>query len=170
MIKEDAFIFIGLGANLPSPRGPPRASLKIALGALGARGARVVARSRWYRSRPLPLSDQPWYVNGVAAVETALSPEALLAVLEGVERDFGRRREGGRWGPRPLDLDLLSYRGLLRDGDPPPELPHPRLHERAFVLLPLAEIAPGWRHPRLGLSVAEMVARLDDRQGTEPLD
>ncbi|MFQ5984934.1 MAG: 2-amino-4-hydroxy-6-hydroxymethyldihydropteridine diphosphokinase [Alphaproteobacteria bacterium] len=170
MTHEDEFIFIGLGANLPSPHGPPRASLKVALGALAAKGVKVVACSRLYRSRPLPPSHQPWYVNGVAAVETALPPEALLAVLEAMERDFGRRREARRWAPRPLDLDLLSYRGMLRDGHPPPELPHPRLHERAFVLLPLADLAPDWRHPRLGLSVAEMIARLGDRQGVEPLD
>ena len=91
----------------------------------------------------------------------------MLALLLDVERRFGRERQR-RWEPRTLDLDVLDYRGELR-GDPPPELPHPRLHERAFVLVPLAEVAPGWRHPRLGRSVEALIAELPSGQEVEAL-
>ncbi|MEE8273354.1 MAG: 2-amino-4-hydroxy-6-hydroxymethyldihydropteridine diphosphokinase [Alphaproteobacteria bacterium] len=165
--EGSGLILIGVGANLPSRSGPPRATCEAALAALGAAGATPVRCSRWYRSAPVPRSSQPWFVNGVAAVETALDPGALLALLLDVERRFGRQRQR-RWEPRTLDLDVLDYRGELR-GDPPPELPHPRLHERAFVLVPLAEVAPGWRHPRLGRSVEALIAELPSGQEVEAL-
>ena len=131
-------ILIGLGANLPSPEhGPPRATLAAALEALQARGARVLRRSPWYESAPVPPSGQPWYVNAVAEVESGLSPPALLDALLAVEAGFGRVR-GARNASRSVDLDLLDYGGLVTGPDEKPELPHPRLHERAFVLLPLA--------------------------------
>ncbi len=161
-------ILIGLGANLPSRFGPPRETCESALEALAEFGVAVVRRSRWYRSAPLPPSDQPWFVNGVAAVETTLGPEALLAEMFAVEQRFGRIRET-RWAARTLDLDLLDYRGLLRAGDDPPTLPHPKMHQRAFALLPLAEVAPAWRHPRLGRTVTQLIARLPPGQATEPL-
>ena len=161
-------ILIGLGANLPSRFGPPRETCESALEALAEFGVSVVRRSRWYRSAPLPPSDQPWFVNGVAAIETAHDPPNLLAALGEVERRYGRVR-GGRWSARCLDLDLLDYRGILRGGAEPPELPHPRLHERAFVLLPLAEVAPEWRHPRLERPVGDLIADLPAGQVAEPL-
>jgi 2-amino-4-hydroxy-6-hydroxymethyldihydropteridine diphosphokinase len=154
-------ILVALGANLPSTKfGVPPTSLEAALSLLETEGVRVRQRSRWYRSAPVPASDQPWYVNGVAEVETSLSPEELLAALHRIEALFGRRRRE-RNEPRVLDLDLLAFdERVSKPTDPPPELPHPRLHERAFVLNPLAEIAPGWRHPRLGLPIGEMIRRL----------
>jgi len=159
-------ILVALGANLPSPEfGAPPASLEAALRLLQEEGVRIARQSQWYRSAPVPPSDQPWYVNGVAEVETQLSPETLLAALHRVEARFGRVR-GERNEARVLDLDLLAYDDRVSaPGAPPPELPHPRLHERAFVLLPLAEIARDWRHPRLGLTVAEMVRRLPAGKG-----
>jgi 2-amino-4-hydroxy-6-hydroxymethyldihydropteridine diphosphokinase len=161
-------ILIGLGANLPSPEhGPPVATLEAALAALAGRGLRIRARSRWWQSAPLPVSDQPWYVNGVVEVETALGPEALLALLHEVEAAFGRHRSIPN-APRILDLDLLAYGRLVRPGPQPPLLPHPRMAERAFVLHPLAEIRPDWRHPATGLSVAELVARLAPEQVVRP--
>ena len=161
-------VLIGLGANLPSSRGAPLATCEAALEALGEAGVKVVRRSRWYRSAPLPPSPQPWFVNGVAAVETALDPVALLALLREIERRFGRVRvQLGE--ARKLDLDLLDYGGQVRPGEPPPELPHPRMHGRAFVLLPLAEVAPDWRHPRLGGSVAALIDALPPAQAAEPL-
>ncbi len=160
-------ILIGLGANLPSPAGGPRETCEAALAALSEAGVAVLRRSRWYRSAPVPASDQPWFVNGVAAVETALEPEALLALMLDVERRLGRVR-AERWGPRLIDLDLLDYRGRLRAG-PAPILPHPRLAERGFVLLPLAEVAPGWRHPETGAGVAALIAALPADQVVEPL-
>jgi len=161
-------IFIGLGANLPGPDGPPRATLEAALVALERAGLRLVRRSRWYESAPVPISDQPWYVNGVVEVETALGPAALLALLHTVEASFGRTRRV-RNEARPLDLDLLAYGERILDGPDGPILPHPRLHERAFVLLPLAEIAPDWRHPALGEGIRTLIGRLPKDQVTRPL-
>ena len=148
-------ILIGLGANLPSPRfGPPKKTLEAALGALESRGVRIVERSRWYSSAPVPPSSQPRYLNAVVAVETDLSPEALLALLHAIERDFGRRRTV-KDGAREIDLDLLAYGDLVRTQSPP-ILPHPRLAERAFVLRPICDIDPAWRHPQLGRSAMEL--------------
>jgi 2-amino-4-hydroxy-6-hydroxymethyldihydropteridine diphosphokinase len=163
-------ILLGLGGNLPTAAyGSPQATLEAALRHIEAAGIGVVARSRWYRSAPVPVSDQPWFVNGVAALATALGPEDLLRALHGVEARFGRRRRA-RNEARPLDLDLLAYGDLLRDGPAPPVLPHPRLHERAFVLRPLAEVAPRWRHPRLGLAVEALLAALPPGQAAEPIE
>jgi 2-amino-4-hydroxy-6-hydroxymethyldihydropteridine diphosphokinase len=162
-------ILIGLGANLPSPEhGPPVATLEAALAALASRGLRIRARSRWWESAPVPVSDQPWYVNGVIEVETSLAPEALLALLHEVEAGFGRLRSVPN-APRILDLDLLAYGSLVREGSAPPLLPHPRMAERAFVLHPLAEIRPGWRHPATGLGLPQLIARLSSDQIVRPL-
>lgn len=162
-------ILIALGANLPHPiHGPPRATLEAALTALSARGVAVSRVSRFYRSAAVPASDQPWFVNAVAAVETALAPAALLAALHAVEKSFGRVR-GERNAPRLLDLDLLAYDDRVDPGgDGQPALPHQRLHERGFVLVPLRDVAPGWRHPVLGRTVDELIAALPD-PGIDPL-
>jgi len=153
-------ILVALGANLPSERfGGPRETLEAALAELERRGVRVLRRSRWYETAPVPAADQPWYVNGVAAVETELGPEALLAVLHAIEAEFGRVR-AERNAPRVLDLDLVAYGALVRPGPDAPILPHPRAAERAFVLLPLAEVVPGWRHPACGETVEALIARL----------
>lgn len=153
-------ILIGLGANLASHAGPPATTIDAALSALEAAGVTIVARSPLYESEPVPRSDQPWYVNGVAIVETRMAPEELLALLHDVEHRFGRvRRE--RNEARPLDLDLLGYDDTVRDGDEL-LLPHPRMHERAFVLMPLVDIAPQWRHPALGRTAKELLGTLPE--------
>jgi 2-amino-4-hydroxy-6-hydroxymethyldihydropteridine diphosphokinase len=156
-------ILIGLGANRNSRRwGAPQQTLTAALTALAAAGVRVAARSGWYRSAPQPVSGQSWYINAVVAVETTRAPLALLAAMQTVERRFGRVC-GVRNAPRVIDLDLLDYRGRqLRS--PNLVLPHPRLHQRGFVLMPLAEIAPLWRHPVLGSQVRELLAALENDQ------
>ena len=152
-------ILIGIGSNLAAPAfGSPEATVNAAMAQLPAIGVSVVLRSRWYRSAPVPPSDQPWYVNGVAAVETRLTPAALLAALLLLEGRFGRRRSVPN-AARTLDLDLLDYDGR-KSASERLTLPHPRLHERRFVLAPLAEIAPDWRHPRLGMNAKELVCRL----------
>jgi 2-amino-4-hydroxy-6-hydroxymethyldihydropteridine diphosphokinase len=153
-------IFIGLGANLPSAaHGSPRNTVAAAIVALEAAGLAVRARSPLYESEPIPVSEQPWYVNAVAAADSTLTPVALLALLHSVENAFGRVR-GAPNAARVLDLDLLDCRGEVRPGPDAPILPHPRLQDRAFVLLPLADIAPDWHHPVSGLSVAELIAAL----------
>lgn len=156
-IVEQIMILIGLGANLPSARyGPPKKTLEAALEELESHGVRVIKRSRWYSSAPLPPSGQPRYLNAVAALETELTPEALLALLHAIERDFGRQRSVPD-AAREIDLDLLAYGDIIRDR-PPPILPHPRLAQRAFVLLPLCDIDPAWRHPQSGRSAGDLAA------------
>jgi 2-amino-4-hydroxy-6-hydroxymethyldihydropteridine diphosphokinase len=159
-------ILIGLGANLPSVNGPPRRTLELALTRLEQRGVRVVACSGWYETAPVPVSDQPWYVNAVARVETALDPPQLLACLHEIERSFGRIRTVVN-APRAIDLDLLAYDDRVETG--PPQLPHPRLNDRAFVLLPLRDVAPGWIDPKSGASLASLLAQLPTDQDTRLL-
>ncbi|MGH6947127.1 MAG: 2-amino-4-hydroxy-6-hydroxymethyldihydropteridine diphosphokinase [Kiloniellales bacterium] len=161
-------ILIALGSNLSSRFGPPRATLEAALDRLVQRGVEVKRRSRWYTSRPVPVSDQPWFVNGVAEVESDRAPEALLALLHEIEAEFGRERRDKNEA-RVLDLDLLDYHGLVTDPRGRPALPHPRLAERAFVLLPLAGLAPEWRHPLSGRSAGELAATLPPGQEIEAL-
>lgn len=164
-------IFIGVGANLPSPHfSSPRETLEAAVRDLARLGVVPLAVSRWYESAPVPMSDQPWYVNAVYRVETDLDPGQLLDTLHRVEAAYGRVR-GEVNGPRVIDLDLLDYRGLCRDGaENGPVLPHPRMHVRAFVLLPLRDLAPGWVHPRSGAPIDRLIAELDPEQTARPLE
>ena len=137
--------YVGLGSNLESPR----TQVERAFAALaGLPRTRLAGRSRLYRSDPLGPPGQPDYVNAVAALDTALEPLALLDALQSIEHAHGRVRTL-RWGPRTLDLDLLLY-GTRISRCARLTLPHPRLHERAFVLYPLADLAPGLVLPGLG--------------------
>ena len=165
-----AKVFVGVGGNLYSSRyGPPVATCGAAVGALVASGVAVARRSRWYRSLPVPDSGQPPYVNGVLSIETTRNPAELLSLLHAVEADFGRvRRE--RNAARVLDLDLLAYGESISTPETGVELPHPRMHERAFVLKPLAELAPDWRHPLLGYSVVQLLVMLPPGQIAEPIE
>ena len=133
-----ADVLIGLGGNL----GEVPAAIAEAVRQLGERGVAILARSRLYRTTPWGPVAQPDFVNGCALGRTTLTPDQLLAVTQGVERDLGRQA-GPRWGPRPIDLDILAYDDVVSRA-PSLTLPHPRLTERAFVLVPLAEIAPRW--------------------------
>ena len=163
-------ILLGIGANLPGVRhGTPLATCEAALADMEKAGIRVAGHSRWYRSAPVPASSQPWYVNGVARVETGLGATALLTRLHRIEADLGRQR-GEPNAARVIDLDILDMNGLVTTGEDGPVLPHPRMHQRAFVLLPLAEVAPGWRHPVSGLGVEELLARLPAGQTAEPME
>jgi 2-amino-4-hydroxy-6-hydroxymethyldihydropteridine diphosphokinase len=163
-------IFIAFGANLKHPRwGSPLATCGAALAALAGPNLKPLRRSRWYESAPIPVSDQPWYVNGIAEVSTGLDPVQLLAQLHGIEADFGRVR-GVPNAARVLDLDLIAYGDRVSAPGEAPILPHPRMHERLFVLLPLAELAPAWRHPRLGVGIGDLIeAQPEDRSTIRPI-
>jgi 2-amino-4-hydroxy-6-hydroxymethyldihydropteridine diphosphokinase len=131
--------YVGLGANL----GDREATLRAAVAALGAiEGVRVAAVSSFRETDPVGYLDQPRFLNGAAAVDTTLGPRELLDALLAVERSLGRTREGPRFGPRTIDLDLLLYGDESVD-EPGLRVPHPRLQERAFALEPLAELDPG---------------------------
>ena len=167
---DHAAIFVGVGGNLPHPRhGPPRRTLEAALQELQRHAVGLLRISPWYRSAPVPASDQPWFVNAVAELTTALDPRKLLAALHSVEHDLGRIRTLPN-AARIVDLDLLDFRGWISaGGEGAPVLPHPRLHQRAFVLRPLADLAPGWRHPVDGRSIETMLAGLPAGQQIERL-
>ena len=167
---DECVILVALGGNLPTEHGDPRRTLEAALREMEAHGIRVVAVSRFFRTPPISPHEQPDFVNAVAEVETDLGPAELLAELHGIERQFGRERRL-RWFERTLDLDLLDYRGEVVEavGERGPEagtgplplaLPHPGIPERGFVLVPLRDVAPAWKHPITGNSVDELVAAL----------
>lgn len=152
-------IFIALGANLPHAGRSAEQTCAAALAALAEiSGLRLLAASPFYETAPVPASDQPSYVNGVARLEGALSPARLLCELQAIEVAHGRVR-GARNAARSLDLDIIAMGEVVRDA-PDPVLPHPRAHLRAFVLYPLRDVAPDWIHPRLGLTVGAMIAAL----------
>ena len=166
----DGCVLIGIGANLAAPgHATPLAGCQAALAALAAQGIGILARSRWYLSAPVPVSDQPWFVNAVATVETVLAPDRLIETLIAVETAFGRRRDR-RWQARVLDLDLLAHGRIRLGGGSGPTVPHPRLHERLFVLRPMVDIVPGWRHPATGAGLAEMLAALAPGQSLRVFD
>lgn len=147
--------YVALGSNL----GDPRQQVLDAFDALADMPhSRLLARSRLYRTPPWGVLDQPWFVNAAAQLDTALEPHALLDALQAIERRAGRVR-GVRYGPRTLDLDLLHVAGVRR-ADARLTLPHPRIAERAFVLLPLAELASDLELPGQG-RVAELLAAVD---------
>ncbi|HVZ91494.1 MAG TPA: 2-amino-4-hydroxy-6-hydroxymethyldihydropteridine diphosphokinase [Rhizomicrobium sp.] len=150
-------ILIALGANLPSKAGPPRATLEAALKALMAKGVRIESVSAFYETEAWPNPADPTFVNAVARVATELPPRELMAVLHEVETSFGRKRSEKN-APRTLDLDLIDYQGRIEDG--PPTLPHPRASARAFVLVPLKDVAPDWRHPVTGQTLETALAKL----------
>ena len=163
-------IFIGIGGNLDHPTyGSPRRALEAALEELARRGVSVRRVSPWYRTAPVPASAQPWYVNAVAEVATDLPADRLLAMLHEVEEAFGRVRTVPN-AARMIDLDLLDFRGEIAAGGPGQAiLPHPRMEGRAFVLRPLADLAPGWRHPVSGTPIQALLTALPAGQTIERL-
>lgn len=147
--------YIGLGANLGAPAQQVRAALR----ALQTQPAlQWIAQSPLYRSAPIGVPGQADYCNAVCAVQTALEPEALFDILIGIERAAGRVRDGQRWGPRVLDLDLLHVEGVARTSERL-TLPHAEIARRNFVLVPLAQIAPRLEIPGLG-RIADLAAKL----------
>lgn len=155
-------ILIALGANLSfGDESSPVTTCARALDAITGLGPGFVAVSPWYRSRPVPPDPaQPDFCNGVARFEGEADPEALLAALHRIEAAFGRVRSVAN-AARTLDLDLIDLNGMVRDATPP-VLPHPRAHLRAFVLVPLLDVAPDWVHPVLNKSPGALLRALDD--------
>jgi len=150
-------ILIALGSNLPSRAGGPRETLQAALHALGEHGIAVNAVSPFYETPAWPDPNDPRYVNAVALVTSALAPRKLMERLQMIETSLGRERSV-RNAPRTLDLDVVDCDGRVEEG--PPVLPHPRMHSRAFVLLPLFDIVPNWHHPVSGESVTTLIANV----------
>lgn len=153
-------IYLGIGGNLPMAGYDSVVDGCVAaltqLAALPE--VRLHHISAWYRTAPVPLSDQPYYSNAVAHIGSTFSPEALLAAIHALEAKFGRTRREAN-APRPLDIDIIDFAGMIRTS-PPPILPHPRMASRKFVLTPLAELAPNWQHPATKQTIAELLADL----------
>lgn len=153
---EKTSVFLSIGSNV----GERRAKIKEGIVSLQEGGVGVLRRASLYQTEPVGITDQPWFLNTVVAGDTAHTPRGLLELCKQIERTAGRRRTV-RFGPRLLDIDILLYKDLvLREKEL--EIPHPRMHERRFVLVPLLEIAPAIRDPRNGRSYAEILAGLDD--------
>ncbi len=191
LMVKSIHALVALGANLPFEGDPPAVTLERAVKALSEEGLSVLAVSRFFATPCFPAGAGPDYVNAAAVLEVGPETDAtsIMATLHRIEGQFGRKRET-RWGMRTLDMDLLALGdSVLPDAatlddwrNLPPEmqirrtpdqliLPHPRLQDRAFVLVPLADVAPDWVHPRTGLTVAEMLAALPeaDRAAVRPL-
>ena len=155
--------YIGLGANLPFEGMSGPALLAQALSAVDAAGFIPLAVSNVWQTAAWPPSDQPDFYNAVAAVETGdVSPQVLFQSLRAIELRFGRERRE-RWAARTLDLDIIAMDGVAGVFDEV-TIPHPRMHERAFVLAPLAEVAPDWRHPVSGLTAADLLKTVPKEQ------
>lgn len=176
---------LALGANEASPAGSPRSTLRAAIAALSHAEMQLLAVSRFYTTPAFPPGTGPDFVNAAVVVSSTLSPGVLLTRLHQIEANFGRKRTK-RWQSRTLDIDLLAYENQVVPDDAtvrhwigldlseqkvatPDQLilPHPRLQDRGFVLIPLCDIAPDWRHPILGTSVAEMAAALPEAEKAE---
>ena len=160
-------IVVALGSNLKGGYDSVEVLLEAASYRLAAYGLPVVQRSSLWRSAAWPDASEPPYLNAVALVETLLRPARALRQLHAMEREFGRVR-GRPNAPRTLDLDLVAYGGLVSDAASA-VLPHPRAHERRFVMGPLAEVAPEWRHPILGASALELAERAPIGRDASPL-
>ncbi len=155
-------IIIGFGANIPGEFGSPEKTLQAAVNALGEiEDIEVLDASSVWHSAPVPVSDQPWYANAVCTIETYILPAELLKILKEIEKKFGRTQQE-RNAPRVLDLDIIAYEKIITMKSP--IIPHPRMHERAFVLYPLQEIAPDWTHPALEIPLEELIASLPEGQ------
>ena len=167
MAEWDDAAVVALGSNLPGPFGSGEALLEAACSALDQAGVNVLRRSGWWRSQAWPDPTDPPFLNGVVLAATSLEPRACLGALLAIERAFGRAR-AERNAPRTLDLDLIALGRRVMD-EAELVLPHPRAHRRRFVMGPLAEIAPAWRHPTLGRTAAELAASAVDGADAQPV-
>lgn len=164
----DAAVVIALGGNLPSAGRSVRETLEAAIAALQADGFEILARSSWWTSRAWPNPDDPPFNNGVVIAKASETPQATLERLQRIEAIFGRQRDRPN-APRILDLDLIAHGRSLVD-KAGLVVPHPRAHERAFVMRPLAEIASGWVHPGFRMPVHALVRRATIGADARPVD
>jgi len=162
--KGRPLIYLAIGSNLPSAAyGEPQANCDAAITLLARAGITIEACSPWYESRPIPASGQPNFVNGVAAVSCTLSPQAMLETCQGIENTAGRVRAAPVNAARILDIDIIDWNGASIQ-EAGLKIPHPRLIERLFVLGPLRDIAPEWRHPVTGMAINDLIAALGSAQ------
>ena len=167
--RAPSTVYLGLGSNLGCRRANlDQALLRISEISRGhtQAGIRVVRASSVYETEPWGLADQGLFLNQVLETQTAISPHDLLDEIKALEKDLGRET-GVRYGPRVIDIDILLYGDAVVD-EPELQIPHPRLHQRAFVLVPLSELTPDLVHPAFGLSIGELCHRVDGKSGVKP--
>jgi 2-amino-4-hydroxy-6-hydroxymethyldihydropteridine diphosphokinase len=163
MTRPRHTVFLGLGSNVGDKKG----NLRHALQQLGVASVQVIRVSPVYRTEPVDYTEQDWFLNQVVEVETELTPRALLDLCQKIESMLGRKRNILR-GPRSIDLDILFFDECVLS-QPDLTIPHPRLHERRFVLVPLSDIAPAMIHPLFRQSVRDLLKRCNDRAPVTPL-
>ena len=160
-------VVVALGSNLPGGFASTHALLEAAVREIEAAGFQVLRRSRWWRSAAWPDPNEPPYLNGVVVAETGLDLPQALSALHTVEAEFGRRRTAAN-APRTLDLDLIAYEDVVSSANGV-VVPHPRAAERLFVMGPLAELLPDWRHPVLGVTAKQLAAKASVGQDAAPI-
>jgi len=159
-VKKMALVYISFGSNVGDRLG----NIKRALDQISAHPSiTITKKSNLYETEPVGYENQDWFLNGVIEIDTEIAPDELLSLLKQIEKDVGRR-ESIRWGPREIDLDILLYGQRCIDA-PNLTIPHPRMHQRGFVLVPLAEIAPQVIHPVLQKNAAELLGELASTKG-----
>lgn len=167
-LDPNAAVVVALGSNLAYGAQSPEQILEAALACFPEEGLRLVKRSGWWRSKAWPDAEAPAFLNGVALVAAGLGPREVMQALLRIERRFGRDRSAAN-APRTLDLDLIAHGRTILD-EPGLTLPHPRAAERLFVMGPLAEIAPDWRHPVVRATAAELAASSSIGRDARPAD
>ena len=156
-------IYIGIGSNLNGKNNEtPLQNCKKALNEL-KKGVNICKASSWYKSEPIPISNQPWFINAVVEISTSMSSLELLEFILNIEKVFGRIRKKKN-EPRIIDLDIVDYKNQIVSFNKKLKIPHPRMHQRAFVLLPLRELNPFWVHPESKIKISILIKELDKNQ------